>query len=410
MSPPHTTILGGGIMGASVAYHLAVRGATSTILESEPQAATLASGRAAGFLAGGWGDGSITERLHRTSFDMHAALAADLGLTSYRRLQTLKVDHAKAGAPPPVEWLDGEDIDVTLLDADTAQVDPAELSAALLREAQRDGLCTLRTSAEVVAITTAAADDNPKKRVAVGVELACGEHVACAPGDHVVVALGPWSCLVEEWLDIPLPMEGAWSTSITYRADGDDDAMRRMGAAPPSALFCAEDARGCHLEVYPRPNGDLYVSGCGETRVVSPQELRSGSVRPSECNAPDDTRADAAEMSLAALSSVWRGRRAETRQACIRPCAPDALPVLGPLPALTNMHVASGGSCWGILWAPAMGAAMAEMLLDDGETSVINCRAFAPRRFDTLTYRSLLKQRGRHGRATASGEAVGDSW
>ena len=88
MAPATTTILGGGIAGASVAYHLGLRGAPSIILESQDRPATLASGRAAGFLAGGWGDGSVTERLHRTSFDMHARLADALNLTTYRRLRS----------------------------------------------------------------------------------------------------------------------------------------------------------------------------------------------------------------------------------------------------------------------------------------------------------------------------------
>ena len=100
-------------------------------------------------------------------------------------------------------------------------------------------------------------------------------------------------------------------------------------------------------------------------------------------------------------------------QACVRPCAPDGLPVLGPLAQVKNVYVATGGNVWGILWSPAVGRAVADMILadrDDEDTSSasgdLNLRAFAPKRFDTLTYRTLLKQRGRN----KAGEQVGEQW
>jgi hypothetical protein len=46
--------------------------------------------------AGGWGDGP-TQPLHEISFQMHEALAAELGITSYRKLKTLQVNTLKKG-------------------------------------------------------------------------------------------------------------------------------------------------------------------------------------------------------------------------------------------------------------------------------------------------------------------------
>lgn len=45
-------------------------------------------------------------------------------------------------------------------------------------------------------------------------------------------------------------MEGVKSTSIVYK---DLESVR----SEPYALFCAEDNNGCHLEMYPRPNGEV---------------------------------------------------------------------------------------------------------------------------------------------------------
>ena len=43
----------------------------------------------------------------------------------------------------------------------------------------------------------------------------------------------------------------------------------------------------------------------------------------------------------------------------------------------------------------------------DDEASSLHLKAFAARRFDTMTYRALLKQRGRQ---SASGERVGEQY
>ncbi|CAN0594935.1 unnamed protein product, partial [Ectocarpus sp. 12 AP-2014] len=76
-------------VGASTAYHLALRGVKPIVIERSKVAAA-ASGKAGGFLAGGWGSGP-TVPMHEISFDMHEKLAETLGVTSYRKIPTLSV-------------------------------------------------------------------------------------------------------------------------------------------------------------------------------------------------------------------------------------------------------------------------------------------------------------------------------
>lgn len=76
-------------VGASTAYHLALRGVKPLVIERSKIAAA-ASGKAGGFLAGGWGSGP-TVKMHEVSFDMHERLAEELGVTSYRKIPTLQV-------------------------------------------------------------------------------------------------------------------------------------------------------------------------------------------------------------------------------------------------------------------------------------------------------------------------------
>ena len=82
---------GGGIIGCSIAYHLTLlQPATRVTIIERFGIASCASGKAGGFLAGGWGD-SVTDELHTKSFAMHAQLAKTLGLKSYRKIPTLQV-------------------------------------------------------------------------------------------------------------------------------------------------------------------------------------------------------------------------------------------------------------------------------------------------------------------------------
>ena len=66
----------------------------------------------------------------------------------------------------------------------------------------------------------------------------------------------------------------------------------------------------------------------------------------------------------------------------MRPCPSDGLPVMGKVPEVDGAFISCGHNCWGILWAPASGLAMAE-LIATGASSTINLNAFSPGRFDT---------------------------
>lgn len=121
-----------------------------------------------------------------------------------------------------------------------------------------------------------------RKRVT-GVRLADGRVLPC---DKVVLACGPWTgVLVEDVFGLPCPLVGVKSSSIVM-AGG--DRVR----AEFAALFCEEDGNGCHLEVYPRPNGDLYLCGLGGSDHVSGARLRAGG----DCHLPEQVAADGARV------------------------------------------------------------------------------------------------------------------
>ena len=223
---PPVVVLGAGVIGSSIAYHLALRGVAVTLVEQH-RPACAASGHSGGFLAGSWGDGTLTERLHRTSFRMHAELAETLGVESYRSIPTLQIQSGTGDLRSSEDrpWLSGPCEQELLDDGEmTAQVDPRELTMKLLEAAQAHG-ATLRYG-EVVGIETEA-DEGKRRVTGVTVSDRDGAH-SVLDCERVVTALGPWSCKLEDWLGLPLPLEGVWSTSLVWKSE---DVQQ------PAALF-----------------------------------------------------------------------------------------------------------------------------------------------------------------------------
>ena len=84
----HVVVCGAGVVGASVAYFLARRGVSVTVVERSGVACA-ASGKSGGFLALDWCDNSPLEELARASFAVHDRLSRELKADyGYRRMDT----------------------------------------------------------------------------------------------------------------------------------------------------------------------------------------------------------------------------------------------------------------------------------------------------------------------------------
>merc|ERR1712227_284943 len=107
--------------------------------------------------------------------------------------------------------------------------------------------------------------------------------------------------------------------------------------------------------------------------------LRAGEPAPGQ-EVADPKRVEAAAASFELLApAIAQGRKPDVAQACMRPCPPDAMPMIGHIPGTEGGYIAAGHNCWGILWGPITGKLVSELVLD-GQAS-INLRAFDPARF-----------------------------
>src|SRR5262249_36439338 len=128
-------------------------------------------------------------------------------------------------------------------------------------------------------------------------------------------------------------------------------------------------------EVYPRPDGEVYL--CGLSEEVSLPESP-------ELVQPRPDAGPLLQQIAATLSSSLAGLTPQRVQACYRPVTEDGLPFLGQVPGVTGAYLATGHSCWGILNAPASGLAMAELIVD-GQAHSVDLTPFAVRRTTMAT-------------------------
>ena len=181
--------------------------------------------------------------------------------------------------------------------------------------------------------------------------------------DAVVIAMGPWSGITSLGLPVP-PVYGLKGHSVT---------ITPKSALPAQALFMENVMLGGTLsapELLTRPDGTVYLSGISE-QVPLPSRARDVAPR-------EDAGELLSDLALS-LSSSFKPADINPPAACFRPVYPDGLPRMGRIPGIRGAYLASGHSCWGILNAPASGAAMAELILT-GTSETVDITPFDPGR------------------------------
>jgi glycine/D-amino acid oxidase-like deaminating enzyme len=330
-------------------------------------------------------------------------LADELKLESFRTLPTLSLhlrhpddrhrDQLDHNQPP--QWLTS-DVVHSVMDTQTAQVTPLELTNKFIEA----------SGAEVVIgeITNFIRNENDQIS---GVEISQSRVISC---DKIVLAMGPWTGVyLEEWFGLLCPMEGIKSTSMVYESSPDLMMMLRE----PYACFCDEDQNECHLEIYPRPNGEVYVCGLGGSDHVTPEQLRAGGEHDSSDKVKEnESRVEAARLSLSQLTlPLSIDLHPQITQACMRPLTSDGLPVIGRVPQQNQVYVCTGHNCWGILWAPISGLAISELVVD-GVCTSIDLQPFQIDRFQPKKAARRSPDRHEsdsHGRKKGV-QPVGEQW
>ena len=329
-----------------------------TIVESNTIACG-ASGKAGGYLAKDWSDHSPLGPLSRKSFQLHHELARTLPSEEYgfRTVDTLSVSMASRRSKKTTlklpEWMNGEHVSGSQIlgtQATGCQVHPEHFTKTILKAAQETG----HTQVVYAAVKHI---DAAKTQV----KLSTGETLEA---DHIVIAMGPWTALAQQWLPQIPDITTQRAHSIVLQPEGD--------LLSGHVIFAEGNRTGPDPEIVPRPDGTVYVCGCTDdaplpqcsTQVVCRQEYQSQ-----------------LHKTTGLLSKRLGEAECVKLQACYLPYTPDGLPVMGKLG--DTISIATGHSCWGILNAPATGLVMSELIVD-GQMQSLDGTPFSPSRFSSV--------------------------
>lgn len=363
-------VIGGGVMGASTAYHLAEAGAPGVVLiEREAFFGLGATGRCAGGIRHQFAT-EINIRLSQHSLRMLDALESETGQPAlvrkcgYLFVLTREADvdafqrhvQLQHALGVPTQWLSGDDVrrrlpgcvfpdalGGTFLASD-GLADPNSVVMAYVGAARRLGVRCL-TGVTVTGLETA------HGRVT-GVLTLAGRIAT----DCVVNAAGPWSAPVAALAGVTLPVlpvRRQWLTTTP------------LPDLPPDFPFVIDFAQS----LYFHPEGEGLLTG------MSDPEQPPGFDQSVDA-AWELVHLEAAAQRLpllepAGVASRWAGLYEVT---------PDAHPILGATP-IGGFYVVTGFSGHGFMHGPICGLLMAELILH-GQTRTLDISALALSRFD----------------------------
>jgi glycine oxidase len=372
-SPMRVLIVGGGVVGCSIAYFLSKRDVRVTVVEMG-EIGGQASGSAAGLLAP---IRPLSEQDSFKALQLAGISRFPLFIPELEEASGLAVGYQQTGTlrilppekiTPASDWAEawrqaGYRIEVLTPEearvrepllylglhgavsiTDEAQVDPAQLVKAFAQVARKSG-ATIYDHTEVVAFGRSKSGDRIE-----GVWTRRGDLLGC---DHLVIAAGTWSAKMGDWLGVSLPIRPVRGEIVALQ----------QPSTPLRTIIFDEGVIDENIYIAPKPDGTVII-GATKADVGFDTSVSAGGVQ---------HLLDVAIRLLPALATcpivrMW---------ACLRPKTPDSRPLLGPLPGWSNVTVASGHSGFGITLSVITGETVAELVATGKSPEIIH--PFIPR-------------------------------
>lgn len=369
-------VVGGGVMGCSIAWHLARRGADVTVVEERGIAAAASGASAGGVRQQGrdpremplaitaiarwehledelaadvhyYREGHVTvyedERelaIARERVDGQRALGLDIDLVAGKELHAL------------VPGL-GNQVVVGTYTANDGHADPARTTRAFAQAAERAG-ATLTLGDSVTGLL------HESGRIT-GVMMPSGPVAA----GHVVLAAGAWTRELVAPLGVDLPLVPTGLQMI--RTKPMPALLRQVIGANTRRLSLKQLRDGSYLIGGGWPGDVDLAAGIGYPRPESISGSRT------------DSAAIFPVLHESEIDRAWVG---------VEAIAADEIPVIGPLPGIEGLTIAAGFSGHGFALSPVVGQLVAELVLDRKPSIPLD--AFSLGRFDERSPRAEL--------------------
>ena len=379
MTTPHPNapiadiiILGAGVMGASLAFHLAQRKPGRVVVVDKDFAGQGASGRSSALIRMHYSFAPEVQLAVKSleifrNWEEIVGVTGDFRRTGFVRIVPAgEVDRLKANVAMQHElgvntslisglelkqmepdW-NVEDVDVAAYEPDSGYGDGAGVANGFLDAARARGVTYLPRT-RVTSLLVA----GDKTR---GVRTDQGEIAAPV----VVAATGQWSLALFKEIGIPLPLAAEMhEVAILKNPAG----MKGGGCA------CIDSI----CNVYFRSDGQdkTLVGGFYGKRGVDPDNFPQ---RASEESLGEMAKGACRRIPALQHAGVMRGITG------VYDMSPDCRPLLGEVDGVTGLYVMAGFSGMGFKISPATGLVMSELLLD-GRGTTVDIRAFRPSRF-----------------------------
>ncbi|HKP68026.1 MAG TPA: glycine oxidase ThiO [Pyrinomonadaceae bacterium] len=365
-------IIGGGVIGLSIARELRLRGVGKITIVDRGTLGLEASWAAAGMLAPNV-ETDATEEFHRFGVEalnyyspFAAAIEAETGIDieldrsgtlclaftdaeeskladsfEQHRTRGIGVEHLSATEVRAIEPAVSHDVRSALLFPNDWQVENRKLVAALIRFAQLNDL-------EIVEKTEIATLTTDGDRIT-GAATSAGEFRA----GMTIVATGAWTSFIKIG-DVPMPFEVRPIRGQMALFETPERKIKRVVYGPGGYIV-------------PRADGRVLIGATVEDVGFDKSTTREGI----------DELISAAHKIVPGLrefpvAASWAG---------LRPFVADELPVIGGLPGYSNSLVATAHYRNGILLAPLTGKIVAERAVNG--TDSIYFSAFGVERFST---------------------------
>jgi sarcosine oxidase subunit beta len=363
-------IIGGGVQGASLAFHLARRGVNATVFEKQFVGAG-ATGRSSGLVRMHY-DTEVESRLAWESFqyfrNWKELVGGECGFTrtgfiqivSAKQADQLKANvamHHRIGIPALVITADDvqrlapsfvtDDFEFAAYEPESGYAMPSDTANALLTAARQRGARLVQGEA----VTGVKVEGG---KVA-GVETTDGVYAAPV----VVNAAGAWAAQINKMIGLDLPYN-TWRHDTMFVA-----RPAEMGPSHPTVIDFPK-------EMYFRPEGGLTLVGLedgnplGESPDSDTTYAKQGFV---------ERAIDRVCLRIPALEN---GRLHSAHGGCDG-ITPDQHPLLGAA-GPDGFYLDCGHSGTGFKTAPAIGLCMAEWILD-GAARTVDISPLAPHRF-----------------------------
>lgn len=363
-------IIGGGVMGASTAYHLAQAGATDVVLlERSEQFEDSATSRCAGGVRYQFGT-EINVRLSQISLPMIERFQDELGVDpQYRKCGYLFVLTDEKDLPQfrrnvqmqqslgvSTSWLEADQVRSLLPEmrfpdalggtyhALDGLADPNSILMGYLQGARRGGA---HVETGIAALGILVQDGRVR-----AVETSAGR-IEC---QHIVNAAGPWASQIGEMAGIDLPIQPIRRQMITTTP------LPGLRAGFPFVIDFTQS-------LYFHREGEGILTGM--SNPDEPPGTDQSVDREWEVQALSAAMERMPMLEKAGRQSGWAGLYEVT---------PDAHPIFGPTP-IEGLWVVGGFSGHGFMHGPVAGLLMAEYLLT-GHTDTLDVSSLELVRFE----------------------------